>query len=466
MDHPGPHPNHLEDTLEKTLLCNRVALPDNIDLPLGMPQQTSLYQTGADPKPWTRTLIWLSPENEGDSSPLACIVQPSNQPEQVPSFRFQILDAKSGIFATVWSPRLKYILMPGSRLEYQGQFLSLSNGSPPLATPTDQLAPLPQRSPTPAQGVTHQAMILGAGLASRFVPVSGDWTGLPKPGVPLVGEDSVIVTLARHLQRHGITRLLVNTYYRPEVIKEQLATVAGLEVMFIDEAAPSGTAGGLVKALEQGLVDRSRPILILQGDAVTDADLSELLISHQDHPSVATIGVKRIADAQVNQLAIVATDQSAPDGQSGFVQFFKEKPSLAEAGPHRLGSIGFYVLSPQAYEGFVALGKQCWQKRSEYDYAMDYLPSLLPGISGIPYQLYAHTLSEPFYWSDIGRPDQYLASLRDLYSGRLQLPLPAHGRHFFDQDVAYWGQARRQVEIEGVHLTGPAIVFENVANHR
>jgi NDP-sugar pyrophosphorylase family protein len=388
-----------------------------------------------------------SAESNSNSTVLATLSQQKGSPTQV-----QFLKAKGGFFAVTQTQTLTYLVLPGSQLQLPDLLLNL-NGD----LPQGRLNPGSATKNNPStQTVTHQAMILGAGLASRFIPVSGDLTGYAKPSVPLVGEDSVIVTLAKHLQRHGIDRILVNTFYKPEVLKAQLNAVPGLEIVFIDEEEPSGTAGGLLKALDAGLVDRNQPILIMQGDAVTDADLSSLLETHRQKDCLSTIGVKHISDDEVSQLAIVVTDQSGEDQESGYVKSFQEKPTLEEAGSSRLASIGFYILSPQVFGEFQTLGKARWASSKEFDYAFHFFPDLLARHDRA---IYARMIPQPFYWSDIGRPDQYIATVRDIYAGKLQVPLPAEPQRYFEEGIIYWEDAREKAQREQAKLTGNIIVF-------
>ncbi len=416
-------------------------------------------QTEADEKGWQKSTIWLpvSPDTPPETHPILARVRQSTNAKTTIEFRKE----KAGYFGILRTGDITCIAMPGSQIRLPDTQVDMP-GDPIQGFSQAPLIPTARRS---VQQVTDQAMILGAGLASRFVPISGDITGYPKPGVPLLGEDSVIVVLAKHLYAHGIRRIYVNTYYKPHIIKSQLTAIDGLSFVFIDEEAPSGTAGGLVKALQNQWIDQNQPILIMQGDAVTNADISELLEAHAAHHAKVTIGVKTITDQQVNQMAIVVTDQSGEDKQSGSILYFKEKPSLAEAGDNRTGSIGFYVIAPEAYDGFVQTGLAKWNKSPEFDYAMDYFPSLVEGKQHTPPHsssspaMWAHVLKEPFYWSDIGRPDQYLATVKDLYCGLLGMTLPPHPEAFYDQGVVYWHDAKAQVQSLGGSLKGNMVVL-------
>jgi NDP-sugar pyrophosphorylase family protein len=358
---------------------------------------------------------------------------------------------KSGFYVCVTHADWRCFMLPGSRLHWPSQKAIHYPGEALPEPPHGGYTTPPVRQP---QRVTDQAMILGAGLATRFEPLSGPLTGLPKPGVPLLGTDSVIMCLARHLYGHGIRRLVVNTYYHPDVVKAQLGALAqqlpDLQLLFVDEAAPSGTAGGLVKAIFAGHVQPDKPILVMQGDAVTNADLSRLLLAHPPE-AMATLGVKTVTDADIPKMAVVKTDN--PLNQTAErVTFYLEKPTLDQAGSSRTGSIGFYVLNPQAYANFCTMGERRYP--DTYDFAMDYFPWLLANRHG----LMAYALPQPFYWSDIGQPKDYLTTVRSIHQGSLPPPHSPNGHGVvYHEGVVYWPKAWQAVSSSHVTITGNAI---------
>lgn len=374
----------------------------------------------------------------------------------------RFFQGKGGFCAVIYHQDIVYFALPGSRVSVQGTTVDLPGdfiGARQLSKPLRHL-----KDVNPQQ-VTDQAMILGAGMATRFEPVSGDTTGYPKPGVPLVGEDSVIVAIAKHLRRHGFKRILVNTFYKPQSLKEQLGLIEGLDVVFIDEAAPSGTAGGLAKALEQGLVDTQKSMFIIQGDAVTDADLSLLVRAHQERRAAVTIGGQIVADQDVDKFGIIETDASGGDQQSGHITSFKEKPSLTEAGNSRFANSGFYILSPAVYPLFLKGWESKKQRQTLYDYAQDFFPTVLSAVnqntlgdpeSGKSLCFWAQVV--PGYWSDIGNPAQYIETARDVYAGDVALELPTNLSDFYNEDILYWPGTKALAHQEKAKLEGNIIV--------
>ncbi len=397
---------------------------------------------------------------------LGRIQHASDSPAQV-----EIFYGKGGYTAIVsGEDGLKYFGLPGSRIAVGGTTVQL-NGEPVTGNPDR----LPCASRGPVQQHSRQAMILGAGLATRFEPISGQNTGYSKPAVPLAGNRSVIECIANGLTRDGFTHLRVNTYFMPASLKAGLARSQAAEVRYIDEAEPSGTAGGLRKMLLDpqyaGLLDEGRPILVVQGDAVTDACYSDLMEAHVGNNALVTLGCQLVAEKDVSKFGIILTDRSGDDGQSGRITGFQEKPPQAEA-LSRMANTGFYIFSPKAYpiirEIYQNLLKQAQSKAASegmpapgevlFDFAMDIFPEILRRVEEDPSLGIFWAQVVPGYWSDIGNPQQYLESVHDLYAGRLSgLDLPDAAR-YYRNGILYWEGAQEAADRQGAVLEGNVIV--------
>lgn len=408
---------------------------------------------------WESKELWALDAKSGQKDRVAIARQAKDAKTDVKFFQ-----GKGGFSAIVSTDDLNYIALPGSRIELPDTLVELP-GAPIEGTSAVSASNL---KPAPLQTATDQAMILGAGLATRFEPVSGVTTGFPKPGVPLVGEESVIVGIARQLQKHGIKKIIVNTHYMPETVMQQLKTgVPGMTFIFMDERKLLGTAGGMVEALAQGKVDRKKPILIMQGDAVTDIDLSRLINVHQQTGAKVTIGVQPVDESELDKVGILKTDKSGADGVSGRIEAYIEKPGLDPAkleqvGDSRMGNIGFYVLSPDVYTRFVRQGKKQFRQGKLFDYSLDFFPNMLrKGPASRP-MMWAQKLEG--YWNDIGNPKHYFAVVKDIFNGKLNLPLPADIKQFFDNGVIFWPGTKAKVEKAGADVSGNVIVANKPKN--
>ena len=67
----------------------------------------------------------------------------------------------------------------------------------------------------------------------------------------------------------------------------------GVDMRYSVEDAPAGTAGS-VKMAEQQLGLEGERLLIINGDALTDADLSRLVDFHEEKGSEATMVIKSV----------------------------------------------------------------------------------------------------------------------------------------------------------------------------
>jgi len=391
----------------------------------------------------------------------------------------ECFEGKGGITLMVATPNgLRYFILPGGTLTLPGFTVTLAG--PPILPSIEERQPV---NPGPIQQTTTQAMILGAGLATRFEPVSGDRTQYSKPAVPLVGDRSVIRCIADHLVHHGFHHIMINTFFKPASLKASLNTLSGGKIQYLDEPEPSGTAGMLRKFVCEpetfsGYLDQNKPLFLVLGDAVTDADWSAIVAAHVQNNAAITIGCMKKSDEDVKSFGIVATDQSGTDGQSGNVTLFLEKPTLEAAGLHRLANTGFYVFAPEVYPVIAACynemladaktkalaNGQPAPTEALIDFALDIFPYVLAkaqageikNANGQPMTFWAEMVSG--YWNDIGNPVQYIQSVRDIYEEKTGIALPANISDFYDQGVIYWPSTKALAQADKAQLSGNVIV--------
>jgi N-acetyl-alpha-D-muramate 1-phosphate uridylyltransferase len=103
------------------------------------------------------------------------------------------------------------------------------------------------------------AMLLAAGLGVRMRPLTDD---RPKPMVVLAGRTLLDWALDR-IFRVGVTRVVVNTHYRAEVIHRHLAGRSGVVISY--EAERLETGGGVLRALSNF---DGKPFFVVNSDAV------------------------------------------------------------------------------------------------------------------------------------------------------------------------------------------------------
>src|SRR6185503_1430889 len=113
-----------------------------------------------------------------------------------------------------------------------------------------------------------------------------------------------------------------NLHHLPEKLIEYFGdgSSVGINLNFYTEPELTGDAGG-VRAMKHNLLDGT--FVVMMGDLLTDADITEIVADHKRKGALATIGLKRVDD--VTQFGVALTDPN------GFITGFQEKPAQHEA---------------------------------------------------------------------------------------------------------------------------------------
>lgn len=114
-----------------------------------------------------------------------------------------------------------------------------------------------------------KAFILTAGLGNRLKPLTDK---IPKPLLK-VGGKPIVWYAENLLKQHGITDICVNVHHHPQQIVEYF----GDRVLYSFEPELLGTAGALTKVKDW----LSDPFVVLNGDTISDVDLTFMLNYHR-----------------------------------------------------------------------------------------------------------------------------------------------------------------------------------------
>src|ERR671913_2496293 len=239
-----------------------------------------------------------------------------------------------------------------------------------------------------------KAIIMAGGQGTRLRPLTSDQ---PKPMIRIVNLPCMehIVNL---LARHGITDIAVTLQFMPEEIQDYFGDGSewGVNMSYSIEDAPAGTAGS-VKMAEQQLGLEGERLLIISGDALTDADLSRLVEFHEEKGSEATMVLKSVENPL--DFGIVITEED------GRISRFLEKPAWGQVFSDTVNT-GIYFLEPSVMGEIPEEG--------EYDFSKELFPKLLD--EGRP--LYGFVTED--YWEDIGTLEQFASAQRDVLDGRVE----------------------------------------------
>ena len=130
------------------------------------------------------------------------------------------------------------------------------------------------------------AVVMAGGFGMRMRPLTDK---LPKPMLP-VGDRPVMEHVLEQLQKVGISHVSVTTHYKPEAIVDHFGDghQFGIEIDYVNEAEPLGTAGAL------GLMKQpAGTVLVVNGDVLTQVNFRAMFEYHVDNAAEMTVGVRR-----------------------------------------------------------------------------------------------------------------------------------------------------------------------------
>ncbi len=197
-----------------------------------------------------------------------------------------------------------------------------------------------------------KAVIMAGGQGTRLRPLTSDQ---PKPMIRIVNVPCM-EHIVRLLERHGFTDIVVTLQFMPEEIQDYFGDGSdwGMNVRYSVEDAPAGTAGS-VKLAEEYL--KGERILVISGDALTDADLSRVVEFHKEKDAEATMVLKSVENPL--DFGIVITEED------GRISRFLEKPAWGQVFSYTANT-GIYVLEPSVLQEIPSEG--------EYDFAKELFP--------------------------------------------------------------------------------------------
>lgn len=173
------------------------------------------------------------------------------------------------------------------------------------------------------------AVIMAGGQGTRLRPITEN---IPKPMIRVAGRP-ILERIVLHLVGFGIRDIYLSVNYLAHLIEEHFGDGErfGCRIHYLREQDPLGTGGPLALLPNQP----DHPVLVMNGDLVTQIKVDELLAHHERGSYAATIGVRRYL-------------HSVPFGclnlsERGDVVAIEEKPML-----ERMINAGIYVLSPEA----------------------------------------------------------------------------------------------------------------------
>jgi mannose-1-phosphate guanylyltransferase len=250
--------------------------------------------------------------------------------------------------------------------------------------------------PFVGQRQTLEAILLVGGQGTRLRPLTVD---RPKQLVPCAGVPFLAHQLA-HAAASGITRVVLATCFKAELIEEAFGDGAalGLELAYVEEEVPLGTAGGIRNAASQLRSGPEEPVVVLNGDLLSGHDLSAQLAMHEKAEAAVTLHLVEVPDP--SRFGCVPTDA---DGR--VTAFLEKTPNPVTSQINA----GCYVFRRRFIDQIPA-GEVVSVERQTF-----------PGLIEAGEVVMGYV--DNSYWLDVGTPEAFVRGSRDLVRG--EMPSPA-----------------------------------------
>ncbi|MGI9407122.1 MAG: nucleotidyltransferase family protein [Hyphomicrobiaceae bacterium] len=232
-----------------------------------------------------------------------------------------------------------------------------------------------------------KVVILAGGKGTRLRPFTANF---PKPLVP-VGDKPILAILLHQLIRQGFQHVTITLGHLAELIRTYVAQSeelkSSLEIAYVDEDQPTGTAGSLAS-----IPELTETFIVMNGDVLTNLDFNDLIAAHKKAGAALTIA-GHAKNVKID-LGVLEADEN------GRLTGYSEKPEY-----NFDVSMGIYVYEPYVLEHI---------KPDEY---LDF-PTLVHLLleAGQPVHVYRNDA----FWLDIGRPDDY-AIAQDIYENQPEI---------------------------------------------
>jgi dTDP-glucose pyrophosphorylase len=231
-------------------------------------------------------------------------------------------------------------------------------------------------------GLGVSAVVMAGGYGARLRPLTNE---TPKPML-LLGDKPLVEHTIDSLRRYGVQQVYMATHYKAEAFSDYFGDgrAFGVQIDYIHEEKPLGTAGVLA-SLPKG----DDPLLVINGDIVTDVSYEAMLRFHEESAAEMTVGVRQYE---------FSVPYGVMDMEGTNILGLKEKPTH-----HFFVNAGIYLLERSA--------AQHVPQGCSFD-----MPQLIESLVSLNRKVIGFPISE--YWLDIGRMSDYEKARSDAQAGR------------------------------------------------
>lgn len=254
------------------------------------------------------------------------------------------------------------------------------------------------------------AMLLAGGEGKRLAPLTSK---LAKPAVPFGGHYRIIDFPLSNCVNSGIDTVGVLTQYEAESLHEHIGAgepwgltntdadngVALLPSYNTEHKEYTGTADAIFKNIEY--IDQQNPehVLVLSGDHIYHMNYREMLDSHINLGSAATISVMEVPWEEASRFGVMSVDEHLK------ITEFAEKPEVPESN---LASMGIYLFRWEYLKAHLIQDAE--DPNSSHDFGKDVIPKMLSGNDLL------HAFRFQGYWRDVGTVESLWEAHMDVLS--------------------------------------------------
>ena len=226
----------------------------------------------------------------------------------------------------------------------------------------------------------NPVFIMAGGFGTRLHPLTDH---CPKPMLR-VGDKPMLEHLINQFIKQGFHHFYISTHFMPELIHKHFGDGSnwGVSITYIHEQNPLGTGGAL------GLLPKNLPklpLIMMNGDVLTQVDFTKLLEHHLSQKFDATMCVRE--DEHRIPFGVIETEQQ-------LITNMVEKPTYR----YKINT-GIYVLNPEIIA------------KVEANHRID-LPTLLEQNRLAGKRIGTYTSYD--YWLDIGQMKDYQKAQQDI----------------------------------------------------
>lgn len=227
----------------------------------------------------------------------------------------------------------------------------------------------------------NPVFIMAGGFGTRLRPLTDN---CPKPMLK-VGGKPMLETLINCFKSHGFYKFYISTHYLPEVIMDYFGDGSeyDIEITYVHEEKPLGT-GGALSLLPHSLP--KEPLIMINGDILTNVDFAKILDFHVKQKSDATMCVR---DYEIK------VPFGVIEGDGYEITDIVEKPTY-----RYFVNAGIYIISRDIITSLPS---------KEY---LD-MPTLFERKQQAGFKTLKFPIHE--YWLDVGRHDDFKKAQTDIY---------------------------------------------------